>query len=76
MAVKKKRPRVAETESETESESESAGRVSRMLIFGGAVASLAGIVAAAAGSNTLGGGATLAGWLALVYGIHRFGRAG
>ncbi|HSQ64890.1 MAG TPA: hypothetical protein VLM85_16815 [Polyangiaceae bacterium] len=75
MAVKKKkRPKVAETE--TESETGSAGRASRTLIFGGAVVSLAGIVAAAAGSNTLGGGATLAGWLALVYGIHRFGRTG
>ncbi len=48
----------------------------RSLILGGAVVSLAGIVAAAAGNNTLGGGATVAGWLALVYGIHRFGRAG
>jgi hypothetical protein len=76
MAVKKKRPKVAESESETQSETESAGRVSRTLIFGGAVVSLVGIVAAAAGSSALGGGATLAGWLALVYGIHRFGRAG
>ena len=48
----------------------------KTLILGGAVVSLAGIVAAAAGNNTLGGGATLAGWLALVYGIHRFGREG
>jgi hypothetical protein len=83
MAVKKKpRPKKTETESEsvseseTGSESESARRASRALMLGGAVASLAGIVAAAAGNGTLGGGVTLAGWAALVYGIHRFGRAG
>ena len=70
---KKKRP---ESESGTESESGAESGRARGLIMGGAVVSLAGIVAAAAGNNTLGGGATVAGWLALVYGIHRFGRGG
>ncbi len=46
------------------------------LIVGGGVVSLVGIVLAAAGNNTLGGAVTLAGWLGLVYGIHRFGRSG
>lgn len=72
MAVNNDRSKV------TESEPESGSKIKalRLMIVGGAAVSLAGIVAAAAGSNTLGGGATLAGWLALVYGIHRFGRAG
>jgi len=46
------------------------------IILGGACASIVGIVIAASGSGTAGGVVTLAGWLALVGGIHRFGRAG
>ncbi len=46
------------------------------LIAGGALVSIAGIVLAAAGNNPLGGAVTLAGWLALVWGIPRFGRSG
>jgi hypothetical protein len=43
-------------------------------ILAGACISVAGIVVAASGQGTVGGAITLAGWLALVYGIHRFGR--
>jgi hypothetical protein len=45
-------------------------------IVAGACASIVGIVVAASGSGTAGGAITLAGWLALIGGIHRFGRAG
>lgn len=41
-----------------------------------AVASCVGIVVAASGSGTLGGVITVAGWLAFIASIHRFGRAG
>ena len=44
------------------------------LLVGGALASAVGIVLAASGSSTLGGAITLAGWLALVASVHRFGR--
>ena len=46
------------------------------ILLAGACASIAGIVVAASGQGTAGGAITLAGWLALVYAIHRFGRAG
>lgn len=46
------------------------------ILIGGACVSVAGIVVAASGQGTTGGAITLAGWLALVYAIHRFGRAG
>ncbi len=46
------------------------------LITFGAITSCAGIVIAAAGNPTPGGVIVLAGWLAMVAGIHRFGRAG
>jgi hypothetical protein len=42
----------------------------------GAVVSCVGILVAATGGTASGGVITLAGWLAFVYGIHRFGRAG
>jgi len=42
----------------------------------GAGASALGIALAASGSATFGGVLVLFGWLALVGGIHRFGRAG
>jgi hypothetical protein len=45
-------------------------------IVAGACASILGIVVAASGEGTAGGAITLAGWLALIGGIHRFGRAG
>ncbi len=44
------------------------------VLVGGAGASALGIVLAASGSPTLGGVITLAGWLALVASVHRFGR--
>jgi hypothetical protein len=47
-----------------------------MAIMAGAIVSCAGIVIAASGHGTPGAIVTLAGWLAFVYGIHRFGRAG
>jgi hypothetical protein len=46
------------------------------ILLGGAIASIAGIVVAASGHGTAGGAITLGGWLALVYAIHQFGRAG
>ncbi len=46
------------------------------MIVGGALASIVGIVIAASGSGSVGGAIVLAGWLALVWGIHRFGREG
>ena len=46
------------------------------ILLAGASVSIAGIVVAATGQGTAGGAITVAGWLALVYGIHRFGRAG
>ncbi len=50
------------------------------ILLAGACISIAGIVVAASGPShglgTAGGAITLAGWLALVYAIHRFGRAG
>ena len=46
------------------------------VLVGGACVSVIGIVVAASGQGTAGGAITVAGWLALVYGIHRFGRAG
>ena len=46
------------------------------ILLAGAGASIVGIVVAATGQGTYGGAITLAGWLALVYAIHRFGRAG
>ncbi len=46
------------------------------IILGGACASIVGIVIAASGRGDVGGAITLAGWLALVAGIHRFGRSG
>lgn len=50
------------------------GSVRTMVV--GAAASAIGIALAASGSGALGGWITMAGWLALVGGIHRFGRAG
>ncbi len=47
----------------------------RIILLGGC-ASIIGIFVAATGSGSVGGAITLAGWLALVLGIHRFGRAG
>ncbi len=46
------------------------------IITTGAIVSCVGIVLAAAGNPNLGGATLLAGWLALVLSIHRFGRAG
>jgi hypothetical protein len=46
------------------------------ILLAGACASVLGIVIAASGQGPAGGAVTLAGWLALVYAIHRFGRAG
>jgi hypothetical protein len=46
------------------------------LVTFGAITSCVGIVIAAAGNPTSGGVIVLAGWLAMVAGIHRFGRAG
>ena len=46
------------------------------VLVAGACVSVAGIVVAASGNGTAGGAIVLAGWLALVYAIHRFGRAG
>lgn len=46
------------------------------VLVAGASASIIGIVVAATGQGTAGGAITVAGWLALVYAIHRFGRAG
>jgi hypothetical protein len=46
------------------------------ILLAGACISIVGIVVAASGQGTAGGAITLAGWLALVYAIHRFGRAG
>ena len=46
------------------------------VMLGGAAIAAVGIALAAAGNATAGGVLTLAGWLALVGGIHRFGRAG
>ena len=43
-------------------------------IVAGACASALGIVLAASGNPTAGGVVTLGGWLALVLGVHRFGR--
>ena len=46
------------------------------VLIGAACVSVIGIIVAASGQGTAGGAITLAGWLALVYAIHRFGRAG
>ena len=46
------------------------------VLLAGACASIIGIVVAASGQGTAGGAITLAGWIALVFAIHRFGRAG
>ena len=46
------------------------------ILLAGACVSVVGIVIAASGQGTAGGAVTLAGWLALVYAIHRFGRSG
>jgi len=47
----------------------------RAMGFGAAVA-CAGILVGATGSGTAGAIVTLAGWLMLVWGLHRFGRSG
>jgi hypothetical protein len=46
------------------------------VMIGAAVVSCAGIVIAASGSNDAGGAITVAGWLAFVFAIHRYGRSG
>lgn len=46
------------------------------ILLAGACVSVAGIVIAASGQGSAGGAITVAGWLTLVYAIHRFGRAG
>ena len=53
---------------------DSGGSTDVRVLVGGACASALGIVLAASGSPTLGGALTLAGWLALVASVHRFGR--
>jgi hypothetical protein len=48
----------------------------RQLMVAGAATAAAGVALAGTVSNALGGVFLLAGWLALVVAIHRFGRAG
>ena len=45
-------------------------------MLAGAIASAIGIVVAASGSGTAGGAITVAGWVVLVFSIHRYGRSG
>jgi hypothetical protein len=47
----------------------------RSLLGGGAILSAAGIVVSGTMSRDLGGFVVLAGWVVLVLGLHRFGRA-
>jgi hypothetical protein len=50
--------------------------VALRIIGAGAVISCVGIAAGAMGSGTAGAVLLVGGWLALIYGIHRFGRSG
>jgi hypothetical protein len=47
----------------------------RSLLATGALVVAAGLAIAGTASQTFGGFVTVGGWLALVYGIHRYGRA-
>jgi hypothetical protein len=50
-------------------------RAAQTMLLRGAIAVAAGLVIAGTASQVFGGVLTLGGWLALVYGIHRYGRA-